>query len=74
MIGYLFGAFSAGTLRDVSSRRSVMMWALAVYSIASVFAALAPNWGVLFWSRVVTGFGTGAESGIIAPLVFGHPE
>jgi putative MFS transporter len=69
LIGYLFGAFFAGTLGDIIGRRSVMMWALAVYSFASVFAALAPNWGFLFWSRIVTGFGVGAESAIIAPFL-----
>src|ERR1700674_4038767 len=31
LIGYLFGAFFAGTLGDIIGRRSVMMWALAVY-------------------------------------------
>ena len=69
LIGYLFGAFFAGTLGDIIGRRSVMMCALAVYSIASVFAALAPTWGFLLWSRIVAGFGTGAESAIIAPFL-----
>jgi len=32
-------------------------------------AALSPSWGFLFWSRVVAGFGTGAESAIIAPFL-----
>jgi putative MFS transporter len=59
-----FGAFFAGTLGDILGRRSVMMWALAVYSIASVFAALAPTWEFLFWCRVIAG--VGAESAIIA--------
>ena len=69
LIGYLFGAFFAGTLGDILGRRSVMMWALAVYSIASVFAALAPTWGFLFWCRIIAGVGVGAESAIIAPFL-----
>ena len=69
LIGYLFGAFFAGTLGDRIGRRSVMMWALGIYSIASVFAAFSPNWGFLFWSRVIAGFGTGAESAIVAPFL-----
>lgn len=69
LIGYLFGAFFAGTLGDRIGRRTVMMYALAVYTIAALVAALSPNWAFLFWSRVVAGFGTGAESAIIAPFL-----
>lgn len=45
------------------------MYALAIYASASLVAALSPSWGFLFWSRVVAGFGTGAESAIIAPFL-----
>ncbi|MGA2080775.1 MAG: MFS transporter [Holophaga sp.] len=69
MVGYLVGAFSAGTLGDLIGRRKVMMWALAIYTIATLFAALATSWGFLFWSRVVAGFGVGAESAIVAPYL-----
>jgi putative MFS transporter len=66
LIGYLFGALSAGVLGDLIGRKRVMMYALAIYAVASFVAALSPSWGFLFWSRVVAGFGTGAESAIIA--------
>jgi putative MFS transporter len=69
LIGYLVGALAAGILGDHIGRRSVMMRALAVYSIASLFAAMSFNWQFLFWSRVVAGIGTGAESAIIAPFL-----
>jgi MFS transporter, putative metabolite:H+ symporter len=69
LIGYLFGAFFAGTLGDRIGRRTVMMYALAIYTVAALVAALSPNWEFLFWSRVVAGFGTGAESAIIAPFL-----
>jgi putative MFS transporter len=69
LIGYLFGAFFAGTLGDRIGRRSVMMYALAIYTSAAMVAAFSPNWEFLFWSRVVAGFGTGAESAIIAPFL-----
>ena len=62
LIGYLFGALSAGILGDLIGRKRVMMYALAIYATASLVAALSPSWGFLFWSRVVAGFGTGAES------------
>jgi putative MFS transporter len=69
MIGYLVGAFTAGTLGDLIGRRKVMMYALFVYTFATLFAACSMNWQFLFWSRVVAGFGVGAESAIIAPFL-----
>jgi putative MFS transporter len=69
MIGYLFGAFFAGTLGDLIGRRAVMMYALAIYSVATLIAAFAPNWQFLFGWRVVASFGTGAEAAIIAPFL-----
>ncbi len=69
LIGYLFGALSAGVLGDLIGRKQVMIWALGIYAGASLVAALSPSWGFLFWSRVVAGFGTGAESAIIAPFL-----
>ncbi len=69
LIGYLFGAFFAGTLGDLIGRRTVMMYALAIYCVATLIAAFAPNWQFFFWWRVAAGFGTGAESAIIAPFL-----
>lgn len=69
MIGYLFGAFFAGALGDLIGRRAVMMYALAIYSAATLVAAFAPSWEVLFGWRVVASVGTGAESAIIAPFL-----
>jgi putative MFS transporter len=69
LVGYLFGAFLAGTLGDLIGRRLVMMYALALYSICTLVAACSMNWEFLFWSRVVSGVGLGAESAIIAPFL-----
>jgi putative MFS transporter len=69
MIGYLFGAFFAGALGDLIGRRAVMMYALAVYSLATLIAAFASSWPMLFWWRVAASVGTGAESAIIAPFL-----
>ena len=69
MIGYLFGAFLAGTLGDLIGRRAVMMHALAIYCLATLVAAFAPSWQFLFTWRVIASFGTGAESAIIAPFL-----
>src|SRR5215469_3892695 len=69
MIGYLFGAFLAGTLGDLIGRRSVMMYALAIYCLATLIAACAQSWQFLFGWRIIASFGTGAESAIIAPFL-----
>ncbi|KAA5838367.1 MFS transporter [Saccharopolyspora hirsuta] len=67
--GFLFGATCAGLLGDRIGRRKVMMWALAAYALFSVIAAVAPNYEVFLVARVLAGFGTGAESAIIAPFL-----
>jgi MFS transporter, putative metabolite:H+ symporter len=46
-----------------------VMYALAIYSVATLIAAFAPSWQVLFWWRVVASVGTGAEAAIIAPFL-----
>jgi putative MFS transporter len=69
MIGYLFGAFFAGGLGDLIGRRTVMMYALAIYCAATLIAAFAPSWQVMFWWRVAASVGTGAEAAIIAPFL-----
>lgn len=69
MIGYLFGAFFAGALGDLVGRRTVMMYGLAIYCAATLIAAFAPSWQVLFWWRVAASVGTGAEAAIIAPFL-----
>jgi putative MFS transporter len=69
MIGYLFGAFFAGTLGDLIGRRTVMMYGLAIYCVATLIAAFASSWHLLFWWRVVASVGTGAEGAIIAPFL-----
>lgn len=69
MIGYLFGAFFAGALGDLVGRRTVMMYGLAIYCVATLIAAFAPSWQVMFWWRVAASVGTGAEAAIIAPFL-----
>ncbi|WP_028921706.1 MFS transporter [Pseudonocardia acaciae] len=68
-IGYMFGALCAGLLGDRFGRRRVMMYALGIYTLSSLVAACAPTWEFMFAFRVIGGFGTGAESAIIAPYV-----
>ncbi|WAM19908.1 MFS transporter [Rhodococcus sp. JS3073] len=65
LIGYLFGAVSAGMLGDRFGRRKVMMWALGIYGLATLLAAFSPTWQFFFIARLIAGIGTGAESSII---------
>ncbi|MGJ7510412.1 MFS transporter [Variovorax sp. GT1P44] len=68
-IGFFFGALVAGSLGDLIGRRKVMMSALAVYCVASFFSAMVNDWSTFLVLRVIAGFGTGAESVIIAPYL-----
>ncbi|MGI4861622.1 MAG: MFS transporter [Janthinobacterium lividum] len=68
-IGYFFGALLAGACGDLIGRRRVMMYALAIYSAASLASAMTHGWPTFLASRIVAGFGTGAESAIIAPYL-----
>ena len=67
--GFIAGAFGAGALGDVVGRRAVMLWALAVYCVATLAAAFSPSWTAFVALRVVAGVGTGAEIAIIAPYL-----
>ena len=68
-IGFFFGALAAGSLGDLIGRRKVMMSALAIYCVASLFSGLVNDWTVFLGLRIVAGFGSGAESAIIAPYL-----
>nr|WKF55771.1 Putative niacin/nicotinamide transporter NaiP [Paraburkholderia busanensis] len=68
-IGYFLGAMLAGMLGDLIGRRKVMMYALVIYCVASLASAAATQWGFFLATRIVAGFGTGAESAIVAPFL-----
>lgn len=68
-IGVLFGALLAGYLGDRIGRKAVMCWALAIYCLMTLFAAIAPNYPSFLIARVLAGVGVGAESVIIAPYL-----
>ncbi|HUR20591.1 MAG TPA: MFS transporter, partial [Vicinamibacterales bacterium] len=69
IFGYLFGAVTAGIVADRFGRRIVMMGALGWYALFTVVAAFAPNFLFFVAARTLCGFGTGAESAIIAPFL-----
>lgn len=67
--GFLFGALLAGYFGDKVGRKRVMMWALAIYAVASLAAAMSWNFGSFLIFRIIAGAGAGAESAIIAPFL-----
>lgn len=68
-LGFFFGAILAGWQGDRIGRKQVMLWALALYCLMSVVAAMAPNFEIFLGARVLAGLGAGAESVIIAPFL-----
>jgi putative MFS transporter len=68
-IGVLLGALTAGVLGDLIGRRRIMMWALAIFCLASLASAFAQDTSTFFLLRLIAGFGTGAESAIVAPFL-----
>jgi len=68
-IGFFFGALAAGSCGDLIGRRKVMMSALAIYCVASLFSGMVNDWTAFLALRIVAGFGAGAESAIIAPYL-----
>ncbi|MGW7680954.1 MFS transporter [Kribbella sp. NPDC054772] len=69
LIGILIGALSAGIVGDAIGRRKVMMYALALYCVATLIAAFAPSWEIFFSARIVAGIGVGAEAAIIPAFI-----
>jgi putative MFS transporter len=68
-MGGIIGALLAGRLGDIYGRRLIMMWALAIYTIASMISAFAWDSHFFLAARVIAGIGTSAESVIIAPFL-----
>lgn len=69
LIGIFIGAIGAGVLGDRIGRRRVMMYALALYAVATFIAAFSQNWEFFFTMRVIAGIGIGAESAIIPTFI-----
>ena len=62
--GYLFGfAFMSlfhGAISDSFGRRPVLLWGMAIFTLASVGCALSQSIGQLVFFRVLQGLSTGA--------------
>ncbi|WP_244817724.1 MFS transporter [Caballeronia sp. Lep1P3] len=60
-IGMLIGAFTAGMLGDAKGRKFTYQFNLAVFGLASIAGAFAPNMTWLIVCRFFMGLGLGAE-------------
>ncbi|MBP1973184.1 putative MFS transporter [Cohnella thailandensis] len=68
-IGMAAGAAVAGSLADRYGRKSVLLWTLLIFSIASGLSAVAASFAVLCILRFVAGFGLGGELPVASTLV-----
>jgi DHA1 family bicyclomycin/chloramphenicol resistance-like MFS transporter len=60
LFGFAFMALFHGAFSDSFGRRPVVLWGVAVFTIASVGCALSQNIGHLIFFRAVQGLSTGA--------------
>ncbi|URN93638.1 MAG: MFS transporter [Candidatus Pristimantibacillus lignocellulolyticus] len=68
-IGMAVGAAISGLLADRFGRRSILIWTLLIFSIASGLSALATSFVVLCVLRFIAGFGLGGELPVATTLV-----
>ncbi len=69
LVGMAIGAAVAGTLADRYGRRTVFMWTLFLYSIATGIAGFATSALFLIVMRFIVGLGLGGELPVTTTLV-----
>lgn len=69
MLGMIFGAALSGMAADKWGRRTVVMWTLVIYGIASGLSGFALNYPMLLVLRFCTGFGLGGELPAASTLI-----
>lgn len=69
MLGMALGAALSGMAADKWGRKTVVMWTLIIYGIASGLSGFAVNYSMLLVLRFVTGFGLGGELPAASTLV-----
>lgn len=68
-LGMVLGAAVAGVMADRYGRKSILLWTLLIFSIASGLSALATGFGVLCVLRFISGIGLGGELPVASTLV-----
>jgi len=69
MLGMILGAALSGMAADKWGRRTVVMWTLVIYGIASGLSGFALNYPMLLFLRFCTGFGLGGELPAASTLI-----
>jgi putative MFS transporter len=69
MLGMILGAALSGMAADKWGRRTVVMWTLIIYGIASGLSGFSVNYTMLLILRFCTGFGLGGELPAASTLV-----
>ncbi|MEC0089626.1 MFS transporter [Paenibacillus macquariensis] len=68
-MGMVLGAVLAGAMADRHGRKSILLWTLLIFSIASGLSALATGFGMLCVLRFISGVGLGGELPVASTLV-----
>lgn len=68
-IGMMIGGMFGGRLADRFGRKPVAIGAVLAFSLGSLASAIAPNFELLAASRVVTGIGIAATTGVLLVLI-----
>lgn len=68
-VGMALGAACAGILADRFGRKSVLLWTLLIFSVASGLSALSTGFVMLLILRFIGGFGLGGELPVASTLV-----
>lgn len=69
MLGMIFGAALSGMAADKWGRKTVVMWTLVIFGIASGLSGFAMNYPMLLVLRFCTGFGLGGELPAASTLI-----
>ncbi len=69
MLGMILGAALSGMAADKWGRRTVVMWTLVIYGVASGLAGFSVNYPMLLILRFCTGFGLGGELPAASTLI-----
>lgn len=68
-IGQIAGAIFFGWLAEKKGRMVSLQLSVATFAIFSLLCGLSPNFGLLFWFRIIQGFGLGGEVPVAASYV-----
>ncbi|MDF2654417.1 MAG: transporter [Bacillota bacterium] len=69
MLGMILGAAMSGMAADRWGRKTVVMWTLVIFGVASGLSGFAANYPMLLVLRFCTGFGLGGELPAASTLI-----